>query len=471
MASAPSAPYNALNAAYANERHESTHMAESKRDDMSLRAERAVLAQVILPRAPYDADETLDELENLARTAGAVVLGSVRQKRPKVDPKRYLGKGKVEELHALIAATGADVVIADDQLTPAQVRTLEAELDVKVVDRSEVILDIFAAHAATVQAQLQVELAQLQYQFPRLKRMWTHLDRTAGGTLGGPVGGGIGVRGPGERQLETDRRLVEGHILDLKHKLETIAARRHTMTTDRTERFYSVALVGYTNAGKSSLMNALTGAGVSVADRLFETLDTRTRQWKLPDGTELMLSDTVGFVRKFPPHLAASFHATLEEAHEADLLLHVIDASHHDSEQEVHAVNTALKEVGCDQKPTLFVLNKVDLVDDLSELPLVRKLMGDVVCTSAVTGAGLDELRQRVMCRFEDRQGEFLVHTGAGDGRLIAFLHENARVLDQTYVDANVEMRVRMDPALAGVIRNMGGRVEEVAAAPASDAQ
>jgi GTP-binding protein HflX len=437
---------------------------------MSVRAERAVLAQVILPRSPYDADETLDELENLARTAGAVVLGSVRQKRAKVDAKRYLGKGKAQELHDLCVAVGADVVIADDQLTPAQVRTLEAEMDVKVVDRSEVILDIFAAHASTVQAQLQVELAQLQYQFPRLKRMWTHLDRTAGGTVGGPAGGGIGVRGPGERQLEVDRRLVEHKILDLKHKLETIAGRRHTMTTDRTDRFYSVALVGYTNAGKSSLMNALTGAGVSVADRLFETLDTRTRQWKLPDGTEMMLSDTVGFVRKFPPHLAASFHATLEEAHEADLLLHVIDASRHDSEQEVHAVNTALKEVDCDRKPTLFVLNKVDLVDDLSELPLVRKLMGDVVCTSAVTGAGLDELQQRVICRFQEGQGEFSIHAGPGDGRLIAFLLKNTHVLEQTYGDTAVEMRVRMDPALAGVIRNMGGRVDGAPSAPEAPA-
>ena len=410
-------------------------MAESKHEDMSLRAERAVLAQVILPHTPYDADETLDELENLARTAGALVLGNVRQKRAKVDAKSYLGKGKVEELKELCASTNADVVIADDQLTPAQVRHLESELNVKVVDRSEVILDIFAAHASTVQAQLQVELAQLQYQFPRLKRMWTHLDRTVGGTAAGPAGGGIGVRGPGERQLEVDRRLVEHRILDLKHKLEDIATRRHTMVTGRTARFYSVALVGYTNAGKSSLMNALTDAGVSVADRLFETLDTRTRQWKLPDGTEMMLSDTVGFVRKFPPHLAASFHATLEEAHEADLLLHVIDASRHDSEQEVYAVNMALKEVGCDKKPTLFVLNKVDLVDDLSELPLVRKLMGDVVCTSAVTGAGLDELRQRVLCIFQERQAEFVVHAGAGDGRLIAFLHENTRVLEQTYKD------------------------------------
>jgi GTP-binding protein HflX len=438
-------------------------MAEPKRTDLSLRAERAVLAQVILPRAPYDADETLEELESLARTAGAVVLGHVRQKREKFDPRRYLGKGKLEELQALCQAVEADVVITDDELSPSQVRTLEAALDVKVVDRSEVILDIFAAHANTVQAQLQVELAQLEYEFPRLKRLWTHLDRTAGGTVGGPVGG-IGVRGPGERQLEVDRRLVQRRIQDLKRKLQTIEARRQTMVSGRTERFCSVALVGYTNAGKSSLMNALTGAGVSVADRLFETLDTRTRQWELPDGPPVLLSDTVGFVRKFPHHLAASFHATLAEAHEADLLMHVIDASCHESEQEIQAVNEALKEVDCDKKPTLYVLNKVDLVDDLSDLPLLRKLVGDVVCTSAVTGAGLDELRQRVICRLKSEEAEFRVQAAAGDGRLIAFVHQKAHVLDEVYADATVEMRVRMAPALAGVIRSMGGRVEEEAA-------
>ena len=436
-------------------------MAEPKRTDLSLRAERAVLAQVVLPRSPYDADETLDELESLARTAGSVVLGQVRQKRDKPDPKRYLGKGKLEELDALCRAVDADVVIADDELSPGQVRTLEAHLDVKVVDRSEVILDIFAAHANTVQAKLQVELAQLEYEFPRLKRMWTHLDRTAGGTLGGPVGGGIGVRGPGERQLEVDRRLVQRRILDLKRRLATIEKRRQTMVDGRSERFCSVALVGYTNAGKSSLMNALTGAGVSVADRLFETLDTRTRQWDLPEAPPVLLSDTVGFVRKFPHHLAASFHATLAEAHQADLLLHVIDASRHDSEQEIQAVSLALKEVDCDQKPTLYVLNKVDLVDDFSELPLLRKLVGDVVCTSAATGAGLDELRLRVLHRFQAEESEFRVLAGAGDGRLIAFLHEKAHVLEQQYGDATVELHVRMAPALAGVIRSMGGSVEE----------
>ncbi len=441
-------------------------MAEPKRTDLSLRAERAVLAQVVLPRSPYDADETLEELEALARAAGAVVSGRIRQKRDKPDAKRYLGKGKLEELHTLCEAVDADVVIVDDELSPGQVRTLEARLDLKVVDRSEVILDIFAAHANTVQAKLQVELAQFEYEFPRLKRMWTHLDRTAGGTLGGPAGGGIGVRGPGERQLEVDRRLVQHRIRDLKRRLATIETRRQTMVEGRTQRFCSVALVGYTNAGKSSLMNALSGAGVSVADRLFETLDTRTRQWDLPDAPPVLLSDTVGFVRKFPHHLAASFHATLAEAHQADLLLHVIDASRHESEQEIQAVNLALKEVDCDKKPTLYVLNKVDLVDDLSELPLLRKLVGDVVCTSAATGAGLEELSRRVACRLQAAESEFRVLAGAGDGRLIALLHEKAHVLEQEYGDATVEMHVRMAPALAGVLRSMGAQVEEAPVEP-----
>jgi len=441
-------------------------MAEPRRTDLRLRAERAVLAQVVTPDGPYDPDETLDELENLARTAGAVVLERLRQKRQRPDPKHYVGKGKLGQLRALCRMVDADVVICDDELSPAQVRALESELDVKVVDRSEVILDIFAAHARTTQARLQVELAQLEYEFPRLKRMWTHLDRTAGGTLGGPAGGGIGVRGPGERQLEVDRRLVQRRIYDLRRRLQRIEARRHTMVTGRGDRFRAVALVGYTNAGKSSLMNALTGAGVAVRDRLFETLDTRTRHWKLPEGPEVLLSDTVGFVRKFPHHLAASFHATLEEAHEADLLLHVVDASRPDCGQEIEAVNLALREVDCHRKPTLFVLNKIDLLEDPSELLMLRRLVGDFVCTSAVTGEGLEELQQRVARELQARHAEFRVLARAGDGRLIAFVHQNAHVLDQICDDATMALHVRMEPSLAGVIRSMGARVEEAHANP-----
>ncbi|MCK4375737.1 MAG: GTPase HflX, partial [Candidatus Brocadiae bacterium] len=297
-------------------------MADLRRTDLALRAERAVLVQVAPSWDRFEADLTFDELESLARTAGAVVVGRLKQLRNRRHPRHYLGKGKLEDLGGLCRHLEPDVVICDDELSPSQVKALEAALDVKVVDRSEVILDIFAAHARTKQAKLQVELAQLEYEFPRLKSMWTHLDRTAGGTLGGPVGGGIGVRGPGEKQLEVDRRLVQRRIHDLKKDLEKVQRRRHTTAEGRSGRFATVALVGYTNGGKSSLMNALTGADVAVRDSLFETLDTRVRRWELASGQAVLLSDTVGFVRKFPHHLAASFHATLEEAHEADLLLH-----------------------------------------------------------------------------------------------------------------------------------------------------
>jgi GTP-binding protein HflX len=434
-------------------------MADLKRTDLGLRAEKAVLVQVTPHWEREEADLTFDELESLTRTAGAVVVGRMQQQRNRPHPRHYVGKGKLEELRALCGRLGPDVVVCDDELSPSQVKHLESALDVKVVDRSEVILDIFATHARTKQAKLQVELAQLEYEFPRLTRMWTHLDRTAGGTLGGPAGGGIGVRGPGEKQLEMDRRLVQRRIHDLKESLAKIQARRHTAAAGRHERFPMVALVGYTNAGKSSLLNALTGASVSVRDRLFETLDTRTRRWELPDGREVVLSDTVGFVRKFPHHLAASFQATLEEAREADLLLHVVDASRNEGEQEIRAVNAVLGEIGCLDTPTVYVLNKADLVEELSEVALLRRLMGEVICTSAVTRVGLDELERRVQESLTDREEEMLVRAGVGNGRLVSWLHENGRVLDQRCYDETIELTIKLKPNLAGIVESMGGDV------------
>ena len=437
-------------------------MADLKRTNLTLRAERAVLVQVVTRDGRLDADEALEELEGLVRAAGARVVGTVRQNRNRPDRRHYVGKGKLREVAQLCGRERADVVICDDELSPAQVKALESALDVKVVDRSEVILDIFAAHARTKQARLQVELAQLEYEFPRLKRMWTHLDRTAGGTLGGPVGGGIGVRGPGEKQLEMDRRIVQRRIYDLKKRLEKIRRQRHTTIESRKDSFATVALVGYTNAGKSSLLNALADADVSVRDRLFETLDTRTRTWRLPDGQDVLLSDTVGFVRKFPHHLAASFQATLEEATEADVLLHVIDASKHESELEIRAVNAVLKDINCARKPTIYLLNKIDLVEDMSDLPLVRKLVGDVICTSALTGQGLDELRARVARHVGDDVPVLRVTIGAGNGRLFAFLHENGAVLDESYEGADMTVTVRISEDLVGSIRGMGGQVERL---------
>ncbi len=437
-------------------------MAELKRTDLGLQAERAVLAQVISRRDSLDPDETFEELENLARSARAIVVGGLRQKRNHPHPTHYLGTGKLDELGQLCAREEADLVICDDELNPAQVKTLEKRLDIKVVDRSEVILDIFASHARTRQAKLQVELAQLEYELPRLKRRWTHLDRTAGGTLGGPVGGGIGVRGPGEKQLEVDRRLVQRRIHELRKNLEKIEQRRHVMVEGRNERFTTVTLVGYTNAGKSSLMNALTGADVTVRDRLFETLDTRTRQWELPGGWEVLLSDTVGFIRKFPHHLVASFHATLEEARGANLLLHVIDASKGDAEQEVRSVEDALEEVDCGDKPTIYLLNKADLLEDYSAVPLVRQLGGEVVCTSALTGEGLEEVRRRVARMLDRELTEVRVTAGVGNGRLDSFLYENGQVLERTVRDGTLQYRVKVSPECVGMIRSLGGEVQTV---------
>jgi len=441
-------------------------MVELKRTDLALRAERAVLVQVAPYTARSEADATFEELESLARNAGARIVGRLRQQRDRPDRRYYVGKGKVQDLRSLCRATDADVVICDDELSADQVRMLEAFLDVKVVDRSEVILDIFAAHARTRQARLQVELAQLEYEFPRLKRMWTHLDRTAGGTLGGPAGGGIGVRGPGEKQLEVDRRLVQKRIHDLKKNLKKIEQRRRTMARGRNRQFLTVALVGYTNAGKSSLMNALTGADVSVRDRLFETLDTRTRRWDLPGGIRVLLSDTVGFIRKFPHHLAASFHATLEEVIEADLLLHVIDAARKQSEQEIEAVGRVLAEIQCADKPTIYVLNKIDRVGAAGEIPLLRRLVGEVTCTSALTGEGLDELCERVARFARGRRESFRVRAHVDNGRLIAFLHDNGHVVEERAAGEMMDLKVEISLEYVGVLRRLGAEVLAGPAAP-----
>jgi len=436
-------------------------MVELKRTELSVRAERAILTQVYHAHEQDQARESLEELRSLAQNAYAVIVGELRQARTRPDPHTYLGKGKVAQLGKLCRARRADIVICDDDLKPAQIAMLESALDTKVVDRSELILDIFAQHARTRQAQLQVELAQLEYAFPRLKKMWTHLDRTAGGTLGG----GIGVRGPGEKQLEVDRRLVQKRISDLKEELARIEKHRQRMLKGRSEQFVSIALVGYTNAGKSTLMNALTGAGVSVRERLFETLDTRTRQWTLPDGRRVMVSDTVGFIRKLPHHLIASFHATLEEARQADVLLHVADASSPMAEAQMDAVAEVLKQADCDGKPVIVALNKIDALDDPLRLPLLRRKAQDPVCISALTGEGLPELERRIQEHLDSKHVELTVEARVGNGRLVSLLHEKGKVLDRSYSNGLACFRVVVPPGMAGVIRSLGGRARPARAA------
>lgn len=409
---------------------------ELTRDQLSVGHERAVLVSVSLPDRPWLTTDPLEEIDGLATTAGAVVVGSLLQKRTHADPGTYVGSGKVEELKHLVEATDADVVIFDNDLTPGQIRGLEKATNVKVLDRSELILDIFATRAKTHEARLQVELAQLEYSLPRLKKMWTHLSRQVGG-------GGIGLRGPGETQLEVDRRLIGGRIRDLKERIAEVQARKEREVRSRRDEA-TASLVGYTNAGKSTLMNALTGAGVVARDQLFSTLDTRTRQWQLKDFGRVLLSDTVGFIRDLPHHLVASFKATLEEARQAKLLLHVVDASSPIAEEQIRAVNAVLKELQCDGKPTVLVLNKADRVTDRSYLDVLMSHHPKSVVVSAATGQGLDELRETVVEAFTDQFAEAELVVGAGNGRVLAYLGAHAEIYRQQYEGDRVRIRCHL---------------------------
>jgi GTP-binding protein HflX len=404
---------------------------DTPRDELTVRLERAILVSVALPDRPWIGTDPLEELEGLATTAGAIVVGRLLQKRHSIIPGTYIGKGKLDELQQHVKAADADVVIFDNDLSPAQVRNLEKATGVKVIDRSELILDIFATRARSAEARLQVELAQLEYSLPRLRRMWTHLSRYEGG---------IGMRGPGETQLEEDRRLVDARIRDLKSRLVEVQARKEREVRSRFEE-HTVSLVGYTNAGKSTLMNALTGAGVYVEDKLFSTLDTRTRQWRLQDWGRVLLSDTVGFIRELPHHLIASFKATLEEARQARLLLHVVDASNPIAEEQIQAVNQVLKELGCADKPTLLVLNKVDRVTDRSYLDVLQKNHRRSVAVSAVARQGLDELREAVIEMLTAEFAEVEIEVPAGNGRVLAYLAAHAEIYRQEYHDNHVVLR------------------------------
>jgi GTP-binding protein HflX len=401
---------------------------DAPRDELTVHLERAFLVSVSLPERPWVGADPLGELRGLATTAGATVVGGLCQKRLKVSPSSYIGKGKLEELQQQVQATDADVVIFDNDLSPGQGRNLEKATKVKVLDRSELILDIFATRARTAEARLQVELAQLEYSLPRLRKMWTHLSRFTGG---------IGLRGPGETQLEEDRRLVDLRIRDLKARLAEVQARKEREVRSRREE-HTVSLVGYTNAGKSTLMNALTGAGVYVEDKLFSTLDTRTRQWHLKDWGRVLLSDTVGFIRDLPHHLIASFKATLEEARQARLLLHVVDASNPQAEEQIKAVNAVLKELGCGDKPTLLVLNKVDRLPDLSLLHVLQRHHPRAVAVSGATRQGLDELREAVLEALSADFANAAIDTDAGNGKVLAYLAAHAEIYRQEFHDDRV---------------------------------
>ena len=423
--------------------------------------ERAVLVEVISDASGRTSDEghrdRLEELQRLADTAGAKVVATMTQRRRHIHPGTYIGHGKVEELGALCRDKKAHVVIFDNDLTLAQVRNLEKVTGVKTIDRSELILDIFASRARTREARLQVELAQLEYTYPRLQRLWTHLSRMEGG--------GIGTRGPGETQLETDRRLVRNRIGDLKRRLAEIDARKEREVASRRDQL-TVGIVGYTNAGKSSLLNALTGADAYVEDKLFATLDTRTRAWALPFGLTALLSDTVGFIRDLPHHLVASFKATLEEAVHAHLLLHVVDVSTEHVRADLDAVARVIEEIGCRDKPQLVVLNKVDLVDDPFHLDLAKRMSPGAVAVSAKRGYGLDALARAVTERLAGPEREVTVRADAADGRLLAWLDRHAIVLDRTTADTTVVQTVRLPQRLVGEINRVAEASYTVTQAP-----
>ncbi|MGK2851702.1 MAG: GTPase HflX [Candidatus Limnocylindrales bacterium] len=411
----------------------------------------------------WTAQESLAELANLATTAGAEVVGAEWQNRRHVDPNWYIGKGKAEDLSAAKRETGFDVLIADDELSPAQQRALEELLRVKVIDRSRLILDIFALHAQTHEGRLQVELAQLEYQLPRLTKMWTHLSRTQGG---------IGSRGPGESQLETDRRIIRTRISKMKERVEQVRQQRSTAARGRDRRLWpTVGIVGYTNAGKSTLLNTLVGSEVALAaDMLFATLDPTSRQVKLGDGQTAIVTDTVGFIHKLPHQLVDAFRATLEEVNRADVLLEVVDASDPHLAEHRTTVQTVLDELGAGEKPRVVVLNKADLVERAAlDADGVAPVIGDAVLVSALTGFGMDALRTRIAAVLGNLWVDVDVALPYAAGELMARVRERGTV-EVEYGERDVRITGRVAPALAGELEAVAARWAEAvdAEAPAA---
>ncbi len=437
-------------------------MSVSPRENWSVRRERALLVKVIFDDCRLE-DDPLAELAELARSAGAIVVGRAVQRRKAYHPATCVGQGKLEEIRQRAEAYDADVIIFDNDLSPSQIREIEQAVDRKVLDRSELILDIFASRARTREACLQVELAQLEYTAPRLRGMWTHLERIAGagGATGAGVVGGIGTRGPGESQIEIDRRLVERRISMLKRQIAEIDRRKLRQVRAR-KNFYTVSLVGYTNAGKSTLMNALTQAGAHTEDRLFATLDTLTRRWDLGNGRFVLLSDTVGFIRDLPHHLVASFRATLEEAIHADLLLHVADAANPQARTQIHAVRQVLGELGVGDKPVLLLLNKADVIKDPAALTILRRDCPDGLLISARTGQGLEVLRQQVDRFMRGQQRQMTLSVPAQDGRALSFLERFGEIRSRRFEDGRAVLEVLIAPRAVDHLHSIAADVRQL---------
>ena len=423
--------------------------------------EHAVLVGVELATHPQllGLDDSLTELALLAKTAGADVCGRITQRLEAANPSTLIGSGKLDELQLLVLESGANLVIFDDELSPRQQREIEKVLgqETKVLDRTALILDIFARHARTREGAVQVELAQYEYRLPRLTRAWTHLARQAGGRAGG-AGGGVGVRGPGETQLEVDRREIARRIAFLKRQLDEIRKHRDQHRRQRRKSAIPVvALVGYTNAGKSTLLNALTDAHVRAEDRLFATLDPTTRRTELPSGHAVLLTDTVGFIQKLPTELVAAFRATLEEVTEADVLIHVVDASHPNMEGHIAAVEEVLEELDAGEKPQLMVFNKLDrLAGDPEAVAQIQDVMRDypyAVAISAARHIGLDDLRATLDQLLRERMIPVDLTIPYSQGELVALAHTHGFVESEEYTAQGTHLRGRLPVDLAGRYR------------------
>ncbi len=399
------------------------------------------------PAQSIPLEYSMEELERLADTAGAQVVGRFTQQLKSVTPATLMGRGKVDEIQASLRALDADLVIVDEDLTPAQQRNLETAFKIRVIDRSQLILDIFARRAHSNEGKLQVELAQLNYLLPRLTRQWKHLSR---------LGGGIGTRGPGETQLEVDRRKIRERISHLKIRLKTVERTRALQRKERDEvPFATVALVGYTNAGKSTLMNTLTRAGVFVEDKLFATLDATTRALRLPNGDKVMVVDTVGFINKIPHSLIEAFKSTLEEVKSADLLLHLIDTTHPLFAEQIQVVEEVLKEIGAGEIPTILVPNKTDVIASVPLQKLNDRVVEGICPISALTGAGIDRLLQLIGTILDQGKEQFRACFKASQLGLLSLLRERGRIIQEVYEDSQIFVTALVTPKLAGQIRKL----------------
>lgn len=441
-----------------------------ERGQLQVQSERVVLAAVRLPDSTYDFHDPFGELKSLAEQAGATVVGELSQRLESPVSATYMGSGKILELKMLCETLGATTIIFDHELSPKQIGNIEKETARKVIDRSELILDIFASRATTVEAQLQVEIAQLAYTYPRLKSMWNHLER---------IVGGIGTRGPGEMQLEIDRRLVQKRRLALERELDVIQARKRREVAARRREHFTVGIVGYTNAGKSTLFNTLTAGGAYADDRLFATLVTRTRDWDLGGGLSTMLSDTVGFVRDIPHHLVASFKATLEEATHADLLLIVLDVSDPGAELQFKTVNSVLDELFDELKKShheedrfwapprrVLLLNKIDRLKDNTELLVWQRKAAESIAISALPDAqgriarGHDELVTLVRAAAQGEVSELDITLPMSDARTISIIEKQSEVVDRKYDGDQVTLRTRIGVRQLAMLKSAGARIE-----------